>query len=125
MGRSYVVDFGDSVMRPGITIAKPAAGTVWPRGAQMPVVWTCAEFPTTGTLIIQLRKAGAIVTELGRTTLENGEQQRILRLPTYLAPAGDYQIRVLRDGAPLVLAWSAYFTVTKKPSRAGDWALYR
>jgi len=125
MGRGYVVDFGDSVMRPGITIAKPAAGTAWPRGAHMPVAWTCAEFPTTGTLIIQLRKAGAIVTELGRTTLENGEKQRIVRLPTYLAPASDYQIRVLRDGAPLVQAWSTYFAVTRRPSRAGDWALYR
>jgi len=125
MGRDYVVDFGDSVMRPGITIAKPAAGTVWPRGAQMPVAWTCAEFPTTGTLIIQLRKGGAYAAELGRTTLENGEKQQIVRLPTYLVPAGDYQIRVLRDGAPLVHAWSAYFTVARKPSRAGDWALYR
>jgi len=125
MGHDYVVDFGDSVMRPGITIAKPAAGTAWPRGAQMPVAWTCAEFPTTGTVVIQLRKAGAIVTELGRTTLENGEKQLIVRLPTYLTPAGDYQIRVLRDGAPLVHAWGAFFAVTRKPSRAGDWALYR
>jgi hypothetical protein len=62
--------------------------------------------------------------ELARVPLENGDGQEIVQLPGYLPPAGDYQIRLLRDGAPLVHAWSAYFTVTRTPSRAEDWRMY-
>jgi hypothetical protein len=113
-----------AVNPPSIKITTPGPGTAWPRRAYMPVAWTCSDFPTTGTLIIQLRKAGAIIMELARVPLENGDGQEIVQLPGYLPPAGDYQIRLLRDGAPLVHAWSAYFTVTRTPSRAEDWRMY-
>ena len=32
---------------------------------------------------------------------------------------------LILPGAPLVQAWSVYFVVTGRMSRAGDWALYR
>jgi DNA-binding beta-propeller fold protein YncE len=108
----------------GIKIRTPGPSTTWPLRAYMPVAWTCSDFPTTGTLIIQLRKAGAIMVELARVPLENGDGQKIVRLPAYAGPAGDYQIRLLRDGLPLVQDWSPYFTVTFTPSRAEDWRMY-
>ena len=109
---------------PSIKIRTPGPGTAWPPRAYMPVAWTCSDFPTTGTLVIQLRKAGAIMVELARVPLENGDGQKIVRLPAYAGPASDYQIRLLRDGAPLVHDWSAYFTVTRRAARAEDWRMY-
>ena len=93
------------------TISSPVASSSYPVSATVPVTWS-ATIPLGGTVDIFLYNTAGVVATIEANTADDGSHS--WTIPSTVAPAADYRIKIANRSTSEAYGFSGVFTVTSR-----------
>ena len=110
---SSVYDYSSyfTITRSTITVTTPSSSTDWELGSSNYIYWSSTG--SISTVRIELYKGSTYQQTIISSTSNDGSH--FWTLPTNLAPASDYRIKISSTSISSVYDYSVYFTITMPP----------